>query len=186
MDVWDEHDRLYHYTTQHGLRGILNSQMLHATHYKFLNDPSEMHHMAPKLRSLVEPHARKALSALAADKNVMSKIEADGGLEKVVEHDVRRAVDALYKVTFGSDGRAKFYEPFIVSFCGHKDSYERENGLLSQWRGYGQDAGYALVFDTKKLADLVSADAEIHHYDSGNLGDVIYDGDEEGFKKEFF
>lgn len=36
---------------------------------------------------------------------------------------------------------------FIVCFC--------ENGdLLSQWRGYGQDQGYAIGFDKEKLEDL--------------------------------
>ena len=35
-------DYLYHYTTQEGLYGILKTQCLWATHYKFLNDTSEL------------------------------------------------------------------------------------------------------------------------------------------------
>jgi len=103
MEVWEGHDRLYHYTTQAGLKGILETQTLHATHYKCLNDPSEMFHMLPRLKTLAEPHARKAYSAFAADKAIMAKINADGGLEKLIEHDVARAVEALYKALFAVD-----------------------------------------------------------------------------------
>jgi len=100
------------------------------------------------------------------------------------EHDAAtsRPNSALYKVTFGSD---KFFEPYIVSFCGHKETYERENGLLTQWRGYSHGAGYAIVFDTKKLSDLLKAEADFHFYGPGHMCDVIYEGDDEGFKREF-
>lgn len=56
---------------------------------------------------------------------------------------------------------------------------------MSQWRAYGHDSGYAIVFDTKKLSTLLEEETSKHAYDSGNLGDVIYEGDNEGFTREF-
>ena len=35
-------DELYHYTGIHGLKGIIESQTLWATHYKYLNDAEEV------------------------------------------------------------------------------------------------------------------------------------------------
>jgi hypothetical protein len=41
----------------------------------------------------------------------------------------------------------KYFRMFIACFCEDGD-------LLSQWRGYGADQGYALGFDTKQLEAL--------------------------------
>jgi hypothetical protein len=43
-------ERLYHYTTWEGLWGILQTPCLWATHYKFLNDYSEILLFKPKLK----------------------------------------------------------------------------------------------------------------------------------------
>jgi hypothetical protein len=61
-----------------------------------------------------------------------------------------------------------------------------ENGLLSQWRGYGKDGGYALVFDTKKLMEAQKEFGE--NKKSGDLfnGNVVYSSaDDEAFSKGF-
>ncbi len=51
-------------------------------------------------------------------------------------------------------------EPYICSFCNHAgdNEYERNNGLLSQWRGYGGEGRFALVFDTSGLDRLLSCE----------------------------
>jgi hypothetical protein len=48
----------------------------------------------------------------------------------------------------------------LTSFCGVANSVISESGLLSQWRGYGIDGGYAIVFDTKALKALVAQEKE--------------------------
>lgn len=76
--------------------------------------------------------------------------------------------------------------PYVSSFCAHTfdQSYEQENGLLSQWRGYA-DGGYAIVFDTKGLCNLCQAEGGRFYYSAIQFGDVVYDGDEQGFAEEF-
>lgn len=70
-------------------------------------------------------------------------------------------------------------DPYIASFCGHsKDqAYERENGLLSQWRGYGGHGGYCIVFDTEGVDRLLDNEFKSHYYSHGFFGPVIYADD---------
>lgn len=185
MEIWEQHDRIYHYTNHAGLQGILETQTLHATHYQYLNDTSEMLHIAPKLKEVVRPVVRSFFAELAKNPKVAEEIAKDGGLDAAATRDAETIVDKLFQVTFSTSQKAAFFDPFIASFCGHTEDYERENGLLSQWRSYGGDSGYAIVFDTKKLSTLLEEETLKHAYDSGNLGDVVYEGDSEGFKREF-
>ena len=96
---------------------------------------------------------RRAYDALAKDPAKKSRMDKDGGIDALVATDVQVIVNALYDVTLGKKLPFRHFEPYITSFCGHLDSYDMENGLLSQWRGYGGEAGYALMFDSKQLAD---------------------------------
>lgn len=41
-EIAKKHPYLYHYTTLEGLKGILETQTLWATHFEFLNDSSEL------------------------------------------------------------------------------------------------------------------------------------------------
>lgn len=188
MDVWEEHDVVFHYTTQAGLKGIVETQSLHATHYMFTNDSTEMVRLKPKLAQIILPIARKLYEERARqDPKIRAKMDAEGGPEALAQHDALSFADVVYRVTLGIDSSPKFFQPFAVSFCGHTEDYERKNGLLSQWRGYGKESGYAIVFDTKKLADLLKNECgERYLYDLWAMGDVIYDNtDEETFNKEF-
>jgi hypothetical protein len=54
-NVSDVYKRLFHYTTWNGLMGILDSHSLWATHYKFLNDSSEIILFKDKLLELLLP-----------------------------------------------------------------------------------------------------------------------------------
>ncbi len=42
-------DVIYHYTTEEGLRGILESQCLWATHFQYLNDTEEIQHILKQI-----------------------------------------------------------------------------------------------------------------------------------------
>ena len=64
-------------------------------------------------------------------------------------------------------------EPYVTSFCTADNDEVQQHGLLSQWRGYGQDGGYALVFDTSKLVSLMKQEHEKWGYQLF-AADVVY------------
>ena len=102
-----------------------------------------------------------------------------------MKHESEVIVRTLYSVTFGDAKRQAFIEPYIISFCAHVSDYEQQNGLLSQWRGYGRSSGYALELDTAKFWTLMQADAQIYAYAATQLDAVQYDGSEECFASHF-
>lgn len=119
-----DNEVLYHYTTQAGLLGILDTDCLWATHYKFLNDYTEI--------SFAKEHLIKAL---LDKKNASDDIYSNG---------LKGVYDAFVQ-----------YDIYITSLCSHDNQYVAENGLLSQWRGYGENGGFAILFDKEKLEELV-------------------------------
>jgi len=176
--VSEEYKKLYHYTTWEGLLGILQTQTLWATHYRFLNDYSELVLIRDKLIDFVFPIVKEKYRVLIEQrKDVQRDIDQMGGLDQVVLHDAKAFVDGAYKAT----GE----EIYIVSFCGEdKNSYVNSNGLLSQWRGYGAGGGIALLFDTKKLEEIMQKEAERYAYNFANIADVVYNDDKEKFETE--
>jgi hypothetical protein len=59
----------------------------------------------------------------------------------------------------------------LLPCCSHADDqeYERDNGLLSQWRGYGRQGGYCLVFDTAAIRKLISQEVGVYFYVHADL-----------------
>ena len=186
-NVWEEHEFLFHYTTQAGLEGILNSQALHATHYSRLNDEAEMLALRPRLLEIIRDDVTNTLKGMAnKNKKIAKHIEDSGGLNGVVNSEIGKLVDGLYKITFGAEGRKSAIEPFVISFYSHKKgTYEFDHGLLSQWRAYTQDVGFALVFETKPLAEMFLEYGAKFFHSGGHFSDVVYDGQEERFADEF-
>ena len=170
--------KLYHYTTWDGLQGIIANQTLWATNYKFLNDYSELVLFKDKLVSLIQPHALYGFKKLISHQpKAMQKIRRKGGLQKVVQHDVEVLVEAQYD--------ALGDEIYILSLCGQPEKVEiANNGLLSQWRGYGSGGGAAIVFDTKKLEEILAIEAQRFEYSAVIIADIIYSDDEEKFQKD--
>lgn len=170
--------KLYHYTTWDGLLGILQTQALWATHYKFLNDYSEIVLFRDKLISLILPYVREAYKDLIRQyPHIENSINQKGGLAQVAQHDTEVVIDAQYHATGD--------EIYIFSFCGqHKNPQININGLLSQWRGYGAGGGFALVFDTQKLEELLETEAKEFEYSAGHFSDLIYSDDENKLNEE--
>ena len=170
--------KLYHYTTWDGLQGIIENQTLWATNYKSLNDYSEIILFKDKLISLVYSYVLCGFKNLIKDRpNVMQKIKKEGGLQKVVQHDAKGLVESQY----GALGD----EIYILSFCGQPEKTSiAENGLLSQWRGYGTGGGAALVFDTKGLEEILSIEAKRFEYSTVMIADIIYSDDEQKLQEE--
>ncbi len=156
--VHAEHPELMHYTTADGLKGIVTSKTLWATHAGFLNDSEEVigffdNQLPMILKSELEKHVSESL---------------DQCLEKFL---------AAFR-----EAQEQVQDHYVTSFCTASDEWVSQNGLLSQWRGYGQDGGYAIAFDTKGLSSLLENDAK-HYHDSEEtlvFGDVQYDEGTEG------
>ena len=73
----NEEDCLYHYTTLEGLKGILETQTLWATHFEFLNDSSEL-----------KVFKEKFLNVLREDPRIRTDFESlIKSLQKVIEKE---------------------------------------------------------------------------------------------------
>jgi len=160
--------RVYHYTTHSGLLGILDSRELWATHYKFLNDASEISYFQGEVINIILPvvHQRIADSGMAPK----------GGLEAFAEKQARIIVQNALQ--------AMEEEIYITSFYGeHGEEDVNRNGLLSLWRGYGGDGGYALVFRAEGLEALMKEEMDRHggYY---HLTELIYGNDTQKVEQE--
>ena len=154
-------DALFHYTTAAGLMGILESAELWSAAYYCTNDESE----------------------LAAGKGILTP------LFWTATHEMIKANDPLVHI-FGGRGvdirdYAQGFEQIITGstlgplcaymtcFCKPTGAEDFLHGLLSQWRGYGADGGYALQFSRKKLLAEVEKTNTIDGFDY-QLQDVHY------------
>jgi hypothetical protein len=70
---------------------------------------------------------------------------------------------------------------YVLSFCTTDDPWMSKNGLLSQWRGYGQTGGYAIVFDARGLDELFTIEPKSYYEEELRLGDVEYHRAEPSF-----
>jgi DUF2971 family protein len=179
MRVSETSKSIYHYTTLNGLLGILNSQCLWCTQYLFMNDSSEVLLFKPRLVELLIPTVMERYRKLCEDNpRTVPFLDQHGGLQQVAERDTAGLVDAQYRVT-GDD-------IYITSFCGeHTNPYVNANGLLSQWRAYGQGGGFAIVFNTAQLEELlIQQEAPAYSYEPCHMSDVVYSDDENRFQSE--
>lgn len=175
--VIEEYPQLYHYTTAIGLHGIVTSQQLWATHISYLNDPEEHSGFFDRrLPLLLEEPIRSALAEIGKTATGRNHINAVGGAEKATA-DLLRDLHANIR-----DITLSFNQPYVSSFCRALPGEVSEDGLLSQWRGYGPDGGYAIVFDTQRLAELLADEERRFSYQWLQWGDVEYYDDEAGQK----
>ena len=179
----EEHPELVHYTNATGLMGIVQSQNLWATHYAHLNDAEEIRHFL--VRRLPGILRSDIVEYMKEDQELHSIINREGG----VDQSVKKFLDPIIsKLLSEQSGEEPLAEPYIASFCAlSKNDQVNKHGLLSQWRGYGRDGGYAIVFNTASLGKLLNESGK-RWKNGGNLfgGDVIYSSDsDEKFSDEF-
>ena len=147
----DEDDfELMHYTSAEGLHGILTSQTLRATHYAFLNDQQEFQYFL----NTQLPHVLEA-----ASKNV------------IPEKKSKFIYDFSQRIKKSS---LELFALFIFSLSKPNNIEIEKNGLLSQWRGYGQDGGYAIVFSHNELHKLLKKEGALVSYAPLLISKVIY------------
>lgn len=173
------HPELFHYTNAKGLIGIIESQSIWATHYAYLNDSEEIRHfLKHRLPALLRTVVNQYLDKLLKKGSIkQSDIDRKGGRNEVVDSFIQETRNVNEKILL-NDALA---EPYIASFCttsglekGVRDQVA-QHGLLSQWRGYGNEGGYAIVFDTKQFCELLKDIGEkmknsMHAF----FADVIY------------
>lgn len=170
--VPEAHEELIHYTTGTGLHGVLTTQSFWATHAGFLNDSTDSRHFFEfRLLDVIERAVRPwLLRHREGNKSLAAQIETAGGLEAATKSESAAIATSLRSAT------ENFNEPYIFSMSAPNGSYVRRNGLLSQWRGYGQDGGYGIVLDAKRFEELLYREAKAHPYRVVQWGDVFYSG----------
>jgi hypothetical protein len=171
---------LHHYTTAAGLKGIFTSNTVWATHYADLNDSQEIIHFKSALRTeltecFTDMLRRKRRESLKVDR----AINATGGLTASATGIATDLTESFYRSAFEGAGQTPPSRTagaaYIASFCTHSNEpYQRENGLLSQWRGYAVGGGYCLVFDSPKLVQLLLEEWEARPYSYLNINPVHY------------
>jgi hypothetical protein len=173
--------RLYHYTNQKGLDGILTSQSLWAKNYKYLNDEREiLLFMEERLPKFLYPYIEKTyLERIFKEPDITDYFfKSKVSFEEVSKHDVGIIGPSLFKPLQD--------QIYICSFSGEdKNQNINNHGLLSQWRAYGLDGGYCIIFDTKKIEDLMHKEIKKNKFAYIGLGDIVYSDDEKKYEEEF-
>lgn len=161
FDDVSREDALLHYTTAAGLYGILQHRELWSTAYHCANDESEL--VAGK--GVLEPLFRNETINLIDSKDARIETFYRRGVDPRQYGD--QFEETLLRVTFSA------LTTFVSCFCKPADKEDFEHGLLSQWRGYGPDGGYAIHFSRRKLLaaiDRVSQSDGLNY----QLQDVYY------------
>jgi hypothetical protein len=126
---------LYHYTSQAGLLGIIESKCIWATEIRYLNDASEFQYfldLVREVRAEFIDEANEPLIGYSPEQNIIS----DG-------------ISTLMSITTLFNTQVKF-PYFVVSFTAQGD-------LLSQWRAYARDdIGFSIGFSHAKLEQLAN------------------------------
>lgn len=132
-------DALFHYTTANGLIGILGTGEIWGTAYYCANDESELSTGKGVLAPLFRSTTDKMIEA--NDPRVLTFNRHGSDIREYPEHfEQHIAAMALSSLC-----------AYITCFCKPTSEEDFQHGLLSQWRGYGADGGYALHFSRKKL-----------------------------------
>jgi hypothetical protein len=169
--IAETHPELYHYTSAVGLYGMVERQQLWATNIAYLNDAEERTGFFDRrLPFLLRAPIEAAVSELERSPEGRKQIARVGGRDGVKRAWLDGFPPILRSHTLNFD------EPYTLSFCRPSDG-DWEDGLLSQWRAYGSDGGYAVVFDTHQISLQCKAE-QAFHYQLFTLGDVEYFGDD--------
>ncbi len=161
---------LHHYTSAAGLLGILSSGNLHGTHVEFLNDSSEN----KTTRKFLRKELIKSIGNFVRTDNRFATLSPTE-----VSKFVAQEVDAYLSVAASVTEQCS--PIFVCSFSVFEKSVSNSEGRLSQWRSYGTDGGYCIVFDRDALtAMLMSTDPESKRFAIRHHGSVDYIASDDG------
>lgn len=167
---------LFHYTNASGLIGILSSNSLFATDYRFMNDPSEL----GEARKLIVPVFEAEIARLTPELAKKNFLSPEFYKELGTRGHLLQA-ESLYSAVVKAANNASPF--FLFSFCRHSEkSDEYNHGLLSQWRGYSSGGGFALEFDEVQLDKMLNEEIESFAYAGYRTADVAYENHEKHLK----
>lgn len=153
------HPELFHYTGEEGLFAILQTQYLRATHWRHLNDVGELLHFYDAIPRLIMPGLVERANEMASRNDEAKRwLSGQGGADAYCSWQAQGLAKALYAPLLNPDPAEDVLEFYVTSFCTPDGLYAevRNHGLLSQWRYYGRNGGYALVFDSVELEHLMA------------------------------
>ena len=136
-------DALFHYTTADGLIGIFQSEEIWGTAYYCSNDASEL----TAGKGILTPTFSLATHKMVQDNHPLAQTFSGRGID-IMEY-ARGFEQMIIGLTFSK------LCAYITCFCKPTGKEDFLHGLLSQWRAYGVDGGYALQFSRKKLQAAV-------------------------------
>ena len=128
---------LYHYTTATGLKGIVDDGAIRASDAEFLNDAMELRFGRDELHEALIAEAERI--APEAD------LDLRGGAGYSRATVMRSAASHLRPDGIFLSKQA--HSVYVACFCEGGD-------LLSQWRGYAAEGGYAIGFSSGALRDI--------------------------------
>lgn len=164
--------QLFHYTTNEGAIGLINSACLFATNYKYLNDQHELAIARNILIPLFERELEVEARRLVTQQQLHESYLTDFG-QNIFRMEATRIFDVILRVT---DSNTPI---FIASFCRHKENSEEwEHGLLSQWRGYASTGGCAIELEEQTIQDLIEPEARRYAHTHVSLKNVVYEDHE--------
>jgi hypothetical protein len=132
-------DTLLHYTTADGLIGILGKNEIWSTAYYCTNDESEL----SAGKDVLTPIFRSKTHQMIQEADPRVEIFRNRGV------DIREYADKFEQTILSF--ALNFFCVYITCLCKPNTKEDFLHGLLSQWRGYGIDGGYALQFSRSKL-----------------------------------
>lgn len=138
-------DALFHYTTASGLIGIFDTKEIWGTAYYCANDESEL----AAGKGVLAPLFRSTTHKLIEANDPRVQIFARRGV------DIWEYADRFEQQIAGMV--LSLLCAYITCFCKPTSKEDFTHGLLSQWRWYGSDGGYALHFSRKKLLAAIES-----------------------------
>lgn len=187
QSVAPAHPLLYHYTRVHAFRSIVLNNAFWATYFEDLNDSTEFRHMRAPLAEELGERFIPVVDAFSKQGSWQADtVRREGGVASAARTRGKAMMENFYKVSFGAPAKERPHACFVASFCSHSpDGYVEKNGLLSQWRGYGGDGGFCLVFDTKQLEALIEEERSAYQYLFIRLGVAHYFKDRKTMPPQF-
>ncbi len=143
-------NEVFHYTSVNGFKGIVETGTLFASDITFLNDRQELR--------FVDHFIRKSMTKKFVD--VFNDVKAkkiftkEFNIEEVAEKETNTLLRLIHQTSI------KLNPIFVCSFCRAANEFVSNNGLLSQWRGYGRDGGVALCFSREGVETIVTQEVD--------------------------
>ena len=153
---------LFHYTTGEGLNGIVFGNSIWLSDLRCSNDGSEVEYGNHLIRKVLSEYTSKNI---VDPKSIFSKAYNAGG---DVEGFPDMFSNLIYELMYTS------VVALIFCLCRHSNQEHYQHGLLSQWRGYGEDGGYAIQFNKEKLNRILKSEFEENSGNSITFRKVHY------------